>query len=232
MEYLSSALIGYLFGSFPTGYLVGRLWNVDVRKLGSGRTGGTNLLRTLGWKAFTLTVAGDILKGITAVLLIKFLFPFQDLAHVLALLGVLIGNNWSIWIAIIAESDSQAVVDDSLCGWIRQAYQRGRGGAGVAATAGAGLALYPPCGLIMIPVTVLVIIVVRYASVASLTAATLYPIVMLFFAINGNTPWSYFIFAFCAGIIVYIVHIPNIQRLRAGTERRFGQRLEQNPPAS
>lgn len=225
------AMVGYILGSFPTGYLVGRMWKTDVRTLGSGRTGGTNVLRSLGWQAFGLTIAGDVLKGIAAVVVAKSLFPNGDMAHVAAVLSVLVGNNWSIWIALLAGSGSLDASNMTPSNLILRVLRRSRGGAGVVATAGAGLALFPPCGLVLIPAVVLVLLVTRYASVASLTAATLYPIVMFCFAAVGSAPWSYFALSACAAALVFVVHIPNIRRLRAGTERRFGQRLRQFPPS-
>ncbi|MDE3088162.1 MAG: hypothetical protein KGJ80_02095, partial [Chloroflexota bacterium] len=66
--------------------------------------------------------------------------------------------------------------------------------------------------------------------VASLSAAVLAPIAMFFFALNGNAPWSYFFVLAICGVLIIIVHIPNIKRLRAGTEKRFGERLAQRAP--
>ncbi len=229
--YLIGAFLGYIFGSFPTGYFAGKLWNVDVRKHGSGRTGGTNVLRSAGWGAFTITLIGDLLKGLLPVLLARYLFPLYHGAHALAVLGVLVGHNWSVWIAALAKPDPRITYARPPLGWIQRIAQQGRGGAGVAPTAGAVLALFPLAPLIIAPIPILILIYIRYASVASLTAATLYPMLMLGFVSFGSAPWSYFILAVAVGIIIYVVHIPNIQRLRAGTERRFGQRLGQKPPA-
>ncbi len=223
--YLIGALLGYLFGSFPTGYFVGRMWGVDVRKHGSGRTGGTNVLRTAGWGAFALTVTGDILKGVIPVLLARLLLPEYHGAHALAVLGVLIGHNWSVWIAMIAKPDPRVQFAPPPIGWIQKIAQKGRGGAGVAPTTGACLALFPLAVLVIAPFVILLLIIVRYASVASLTAASVFPIVMLFFSVHGTAPWSYFLLALAVAVIIFVVHLPNIQRLRAGTERRFGQRI-------
>jgi glycerol-3-phosphate acyltransferase PlsY len=223
--YVIGLLLGYLFGSFPTGYFAGKLWNVDVRKHGSGRTGGTNVLRTAGWGAFTITVIGDVLKGVIPVLLARWLFPEFHGAHGFALLGVLLGHNWSVFIALLAKDDPHAAYAPPPIGWIQQIKEKGRGGAGVATTAGAGLALFAPAALLLAPIGIGILIIVRYASVASLTVAALYPIVMLAFAMLGQVPWSYVLIAVVAAFIIIAVHKPNIDRLRTGTERRFGQRL-------
>jgi glycerol-3-phosphate acyltransferase PlsY len=222
---LIGALLGYVCGAFPTGYFAGRLWNVDVRKHGSGRTGGTNVLRSAGWGAFSITVVGDALKGILPVLLTRLLFPAENIAQALAVLGVLIGHNWSIWIMMLAKHEPNSAYAAPPLGWIQRIAKEGRGGAGVAPTTGAVLALFPPIVLIMFLPIVAILIIVRYASVASLTAVTLAPFVMLYFVLTGSAPWSYFFLMVAVGVIVIAVHIPNIQRLRAGTEKRFGQRL-------
>jgi len=222
---LACALIGYLFGAFPTGYFVGRLWNIDVRKHGSGRTGGTNVLRTAGWGAFALTVLGDVLKGGLPVLAARALFPDARDAPTLAVLGALVGHNWSVFIAMLAKPDPHITYAPPPLGWIQRIAQQGRGGAGVATSAAAMLALFPPIVLVMVVPIILILIIVRYASVASLTTAIISPFVMLFFVLRGDAPWSYFILNAVVGIIIIVVHRPNIERLRAGTERRFGHQL-------
>jgi glycerol-3-phosphate acyltransferase PlsY len=228
LQYIGGALIGYLFGAIPSGYFAGRLWNVDVRKHGSGRTGGTNVLRSAGSAAFALTALGDVIKGIVAVLLSRFLFTDLHGAHTLTVLGVLIGHNWSIWIAMLAKPDPRVTFARPPLGWFQRIAQQGRGGAGVAVTAAATAALFPPI-VVIVPIFIILLVVVRYASVASISGAVFGPLAMLFFAIRGDVPWSYFLVISICGLIVILVHIPNIQRLRAGTERRFGDRLGQKP---
>lgn len=228
-SYLAGALIGYVLGAFPTGFFAARLWNIDVRKHGSGRTGGTNVLRSAGWGAFAVTVIGDVLKGVVAVLIARWLFPATHGAHALTVLGVLIGHNWSIWIALLAKPDPRAAFAPPPLGWLQRIAQQGRGGAGVSPTVGAVLALFPPV-LIGAPIPLLVLLIWRYASLASLSITFLFPIEMIFFCLRGDAPWSYFIMSVIASTIIFIVHLPNIQRLRAGTEKRFGQRLAQRTP--
>ena len=226
------ALIGYAFGAIPTGYFVGKLWNVDVRKHGSGRTGGTNVLRTIGWRAFVLTVVGDALKGIVPVLISQAIYPAIHSAHVATVLGVLVGNNWSLWITLLTKPDPSMKFDAPPLGWIQRVVHQGRGGAGITTTAGAVLALFPPVPLIIVPFGIGALLITKYASVGSLTAATLFPIVMGAFVFTGNAPISYFILSIIVCILQYIIHRPNIERLRAGNERRFGARLGQRPTRS
>jgi glycerol-3-phosphate acyltransferase PlsY len=223
-EFLAGGLIGYFLGAFPTGFFAGKLWNIDVRKHGSGRTGGTNVLRTAGWRAFAITVIGDLLKGIVAVLLARFLFPQTQIAHAAALLGVLLGHNWSIWIALLAKPDPNAHYAPPPVGWVQWLARQGRGGAGVATSVAAAATLFPPF-LIGAPLPLLLLFITRYASVASLTVAVLFVVEGFLFAWRGDIPWSYFVLAVVASTIIVLVHLPNIQRLRTGTEKRFGQRL-------
>lgn len=228
---IAGFLIGYIFGAFPTGYFAGRLWNVDVRKHGSGRTGGANVLRSAGWGAFAITVMGDLAKGIIPVLLTRFLFPTFDVAHALAVYGVLIGHNWSIWIAALAKKQRRAQYGAPPQGWVQRIVQKGRGGAGVAPTTGAVLALFPPVIPLTAPLPILILILTHYTSAGSITAALTLPFAMLYFVLNDGAPWSYFVLSLAVASTIILVHLPNIQRLRAGTERRLGERLGQRPRA-
>jgi acyl phosphate:glycerol-3-phosphate acyltransferase len=226
-------LIGYVLGAFPTGYFAGRMWGVDVRKHGSGRTGGTNVLRSAGWGAFGITVLGDIFKGFLAVVITRVLFPDFPAGHAITVYGVCIGHNWSVWIALLTKPDPNAQYAAPPLGWIQRIATRGRGGAGVATTGGAALALFAPAVGIILPIGLLVLLISRYASLASITGASLMPVVMLAFTLAGYTPWSYVVLGLALGVTIILVHRPNIDRLRAGTEKKFGQRLaqrEMHPP--
>lgn len=225
--YFIAALIGYFFGTFPTGFFVAKLWNVDVRKHGSGRTGGTNVLRSVGWVGFLLTGLGDILKGSLAVLLSRFLFPAQDIAHSITVYSVLLGHNWSLWLLLLARPDPRAANPATPSEGFQRLLGKARGGAGIGPTAGAMLVLFPPLVLILFPVFVVILFAFRYASVASVSLAALTPIVMLGFCLTGYAPDTFFFLALALGITILLVHIPNLQRLRAGTEKKFGQRLGQ-----
>ncbi|MBI5650781.1 MAG: glycerol-3-phosphate acyltransferase [Chloroflexi bacterium] len=229
--FIACLLIGYVCGAFPTGYYVGKLWNVDVRRHGSGRTGGTNVLRSVGWFGFFLTAFGDIAKGAVGVYLAQFIFPKLYDAHTLAVLGAVIGHNYSLWIAILTKPDPRAPNEPTLAGKIRRLAQISRGGAGVGTTGGAFFALFPPILLIILPIFAAILFIVRYASVTSLSVFVIASALMFYFASTGTVPWSYFGMMVVCSVIVFIVHIPNLQRLRAGTEKRFGERLGQRRDA-
>jgi acyl phosphate:glycerol-3-phosphate acyltransferase len=225
-EAVVGLVIGYLFGSFPTGYFVGRIYGIDVRQHGSGRTGGSNVLRTIGWFAFSLTILGDALKGTLPVLLVMHaLEPGSSVAAAGAVLGALIGNNWSVVIAWLGRGTKRAASSSNAYEALQKIFAQAKGGAGVITTACAALTLYWQAVVPLILVGLTVLIVIRYSSLASMTVAALYPVVMAFFYFAGAAPGAYLAMSVAAAAIVLYVLTPNLRRLRAGTEQRFGQRL-------
>lgn len=230
LEFLLLAIfglvVGYLFGAFPTGYFAGKLYGVDVRKHGSGRTGGTNVLRSVGLPAFIITVAGDIIKGIIPVLLMRAFFGVGEIAPAFATLGTVIGHNWSIFIAFMARQPTtpQPPPRNALDSF-NQFLARAKGGAGVATGAAAALVLYYPPALLLAPIGIVVILVTRYSSIASITVAALYPFFLAYFVFTGAAPWVYLPIGIIGSAIIVYALVPNMKRLRAGTEQKFGERL-------
>jgi len=145
----SAAVIAYLLGSLPAGYLLGRLWGVNVLERDSGRTGGTNVLRSAGLAPALLTGALDIGKGALAVWLAGQICPAacQPAARALAGAAAILGHNHSIFLGF-------------------------RGGAGVGTSLGALSAIYLPAAAGLLILLVAIIAVTRYASVGSLTIVT------------------------------------------------------------
>jgi glycerol-3-phosphate acyltransferase PlsY len=190
--------IGYVLGSFPAGYLLGRLWGINVLEMGSGRTGGTNLLRSAGVVPALLTGALDMGKGALAVWLAGQVTAYPA-AEVLAGAAAILGHNHSVFL-------------------------RFRGGAGVGTSLGALAAIYPPAAVGLLALLFLVIAVTRYASIASLTVATLMPVVLLGLGVTGRLPLTYVLYGLLAWAIVVAAHKGNIRRLLAGTERRVGDK--------
>ncbi len=193
---LLATLLAYLIGSIPFGIVVCKPLGKDPRKVGSGRTGGTNVYRTAGATAGILTVVGDVLKGSTAVLVAMRLVPAlegQALAIALAALAAILGHNHSIYIGF-------------------------RGGAGSTPNIGALLAIFP---LAFLPAALLAGGVwkwVRIASVASLTLSTVILGAMLwkvYFA--SGSPWL-LLYGFGQLVLVAWALRPNIARLLAGRE--------------
>ena len=206
LSYLGAIAIGYLLGSFPSGYVVGRLRGTDVRQWGSGRIGGTNVLRSVGPWAAILVVLGDVAKGVVAVFVAKALVGSPS-AEVLAGLAAILGHDFSIFVTF-------------------------SGGRGVATTLGALGSLYLPASLIIALLALSVVAVSRYASLGSLTVATSMPFAMLYLVLFANKPVWYLVYGLAAGILIVGLHKGNIQRLLAGTERKIGesgQRRERVP---
>jgi acyl phosphate:glycerol-3-phosphate acyltransferase len=185
-------LAGYLAGSIPTGYwLVRALRGEDVRKVGSGNIGATNVWRTYGARLGAPVMALDVAKGFVPALLATIF-----VGH---LAGVLAGGA-------------------AMLGHWRPVFMRfARGGKVVATCGGAFLGVAPVVGGIGAAVWILVFAASRYASVASIAAALSLPVT----AVALGEPWPVDVFAGIAALAVLVLHRANITRLRAGTETRF-----------
>jgi glycerol-3-phosphate acyltransferase PlsY len=194
-------LFGYLFGCFSTGFVVGKIKKVDIRQYGSKSSGTTNALRTLGAKAGLITLLGDMLKAVIAIILVRFVI-FANIEYVALLtlytgLGVVIGHNYPVWLKF-------------------------RGGKGIAATAGAMASFDPwiiPVGL---PIFVISVTITRYVSVGSLLVATLFPV---WIAVRHPGELHMLLVALAYTILAFIKHHSNIKRLINGTENKLGQRV-------
>ncbi len=196
--YLLTAFVGYFLGAFPTGYIVGRLWRgIDIREYGSGRTGGANILRTVGTLPAAITALGDVGKGVVAVLVARALWH-NEAAAVVAALAALVGHNWSLFLA-----------------W--------RGGAGVGTTFGGLLVLEPVTTLGVAFLGFLVTLISRYVSLGSLAFAFLIPLALLGQRLLLRGSWEHLAYGILAGGIIIFAHRPNIGRLLKGTERQIGE---------
>lgn len=190
----------YLIGSFPPGVVYGKLFRgVDVRQGGSGRTGATNVLRTLGWKFAAAVFVTDLLKGVLPVLAARLIIG-TPLAEVAAGFGTIAGHNWPVYIGF-------------------------QGGRGVATSFGAFLAMAPVASLIGITVFFAVVLATRYISLGSILATISAAVVFIVMGMLGSrAPGEYYVFAIAGTALLVIRHADNIERLRAGTERKFGER--------
>jgi acyl phosphate:glycerol-3-phosphate acyltransferase len=200
--------IAYFLGSFPTGYLAGKLLQgIDIREHGSGSTGATNVLRTLGKVPGSIVLFLDALKGALAVTLVNTIFnlnlfptlpiEWQDYLVPLAATGAILGHSKSIWLNF-------------------------SGGKSVATSVGVLLAMSWQVGLATMLVFSLVIAISRIVSVSSIAGAASATIWMLVF----NRPLPSVIFAIVGGIYVIWLHSANLQRVIAGTEPKLGQKVE------
>ncbi len=207
LRILGAIVVGYVLGSLPTGYAAGRLLkNVDVRKIGSGRTGGTNVLRAAGVIPAILTVVGDFLKGYVAVWLARVIAPGTPFAGALAGLAAVVGHNYS-------------------------AFLNFHGGAGTMTTLGAAVALMPSAAGAAALGGLVVILLLRYASLGSLTLAALLIVICILGVWRGIWPAPFALFAFGTSALSTWKLRPNIQRLYRGTERKIGKPA-QPPPAT
>ena len=190
-----ATVVGYVLGSFPSGYLISKLWGVDILRQHSGRTGGTNVFRVLGLLPALLTGALDVGKGALAVWAAGQMSGLP-VAEVLAGAAAILGHNYSFAI-------------------------RFRGGAGVGTSLGALCVIYWPAGVGLMVLLVVIIVRTRYASVGSLTVLTVMPFLILALSLAGIVASIYILYGVLAWIIIVNAHRPNIDRLRHGTERQL-----------
>ena len=197
-QFLASAAIGYLLGSIPAGLWVGRLARgIDVREFGSGRTGFTNVLRTVGLRWGVVVLVADLAKGAVPVIIARVLSD-EPYVYTVAGLAAAVGHDWPLFAGF-------------------------RGGRGVAASFGAALALNPIAAAALIPVGVGLVAVTRIMSLMSVGMAPVLAFVFVELAAAGVHPWAYAVYAVIAATILLVLHQENIQRLLAGTEPRLGQ---------
>ncbi len=193
-----SVVAAYLMGSIPTAYLAGRLNGVDLRTVGSGNLGATNVFRTLGWKWGLLVYVIDLLKGALPVLWLP------------TVSGVSAGWPWGVAFGVAA-----------IAGHVRPVFLLGKGGGkGVATASGVFLALAPVAALCAFAAFIVVVAVTRFVSLGSLVGAAVLPVVLAAQQ-RAATPLVWVSAAVCT--FVFWTHRENIGRLRRGTERRIGR---------
>lgn len=206
-------LLAYLLGSTPTGYTAARLIKgIDIREHGSGSTGATNVLRTLGKGPGLLVLLIDMLKGVLAIALVRWLFIFAANRNLIPASVNL--SSWLGW--IVALAGLAAILGHSKSIWLGFT-----GGKSVATSLGVLLAMSWQIGLITLAVFGLVLALSRIVSLSSICGAIAVSILMLLM----RQPLPYQLFAFAGGLYVILRHRSNIQRLLAGTEPRLGQKL-------
>jgi acyl phosphate:glycerol-3-phosphate acyltransferase len=229
--FLFPVVIGYLLGSIPFGYIVGKVHGIDITAEGSGSTGTTNALRLMGKKAAFFVLLGDFSKGLLAVLITSLAIiallsesyksdtlgllqdPFFAVAQVLAALSAIIGHSKSVWIGF-------------------------KGGKSVATGVGTLLALDWRVGLVTACIWALTVYISKYSSLGALIAVPLSPIFMFVFkryfsiyAVTNDAPvfgsfsvLIYVLYCFLGAIYIIYKHKANIGRLLAGTEPKVGQK--------
>ncbi|MEI6085624.1 MAG: glycerol-3-phosphate 1-O-acyltransferase PlsY [Verrucomicrobiota bacterium] len=187
------AVVSYFLGSIPTGFLWAKAKGIDIRTVGSGNIGATNVMRALGKGPGIAVLLIDALKGFAPVFLAPRLCEGGSELQIVCCLCVIAGHNWTCWLNF-------------------------KGGKGIATSAGALLAFLPLPFLCVLGVWIVVFAASRYVSLASICAAAAIPVATWF--ITKEMPVT--VFTGILGAVAIYKHKSNIQRLLAGTENRVG----------
>ncbi len=205
------AVGAYLLGSIPTGFLVARARGIDIRAVGSGNIGATNVLRILGTPAGVLVLLADATKGWLAVVLLAKVVvaglhlgadpQTREWLRVCGALAAILGHNYTCWLHF-------------------------KGGKGIATSAGVLVALVPWSLLIILTIWIVIFALSRYVSLASIAASFALPFAAW---LTGESPTIILVTAGMAALAIY-KHKANIRRLLHGTENRFGGRTLNKTP--
>ncbi|MDX2085278.1 MAG: glycerol-3-phosphate 1-O-acyltransferase PlsY [Candidatus Melainabacteria bacterium] len=187
-------LATYLLGAIPTGYIVAKqAKGIDIREHGSGNPGATNVFRVVGKKEGLLTLLLDFLKGLLPVMLARvYVFPEAYWVHLLVAMAPSVGHSRSVFLNF-------------------------KGGKSAITSLGIIFGLAPLGGLLLAIIAGTIIYVTRYVSVGSMIAALLTPLLLGWL----GYPVPYIMLAAVCGLLVVVLHRPNIQRLLQGTENRI-----------
>lgn len=199
-------LVSYLIGSVPSGYIAGRLAGVDIRTLGSGNIGATNVTRMLGKPYGYPVFAADFCKGLIAVCVANRLahqptaVASADIYEIVAAVCCVLGNAFPVWLGF-------------------------RGGKGVAVSAGLLVALMPWAALIAFVLWIGLFLSTRYVSLASIVSVLVLPLIVLGLLRFGKmSEWSFLYVSIALTAFIIWRHRSNISRLFSGTEQRFEKR--------
>ena len=197
--FIGCAVVCYFIGSIPTGFLWAKARGIDIRTVGSGNIGATNVMRALGKGPGITVLLIDAAKGFLPVWIAPLVFPDvpRSALQILCCVFVIAGHNWTCWLKF-------------------------KGGMGVATSAGALLAFLPGPLVCVLGVWLVVFGIWRYVSLASITGAVALPIATWFL----EKDVTLFVFAALVGAVAIYKHKSNIERLLAGTENRIGKRKD------
>ena len=208
MSYVVTAVAAYFLGSVPTGFLVAQARGVDIRTVGSGNIGATNVLRTLGKPAGIFVLLMDALKGWLAVVLLpRVVLPVLgagsdtttgDVVAIIGGLCVILGHNYTCWLHF-------------------------KGGKGIATSAGVLLALVPVALASALSLWIIVFTLTRYVSLASIAASAALP----FASWAGGESRIKALVTGAMGALAIYKHKENIRRLLNGTEPRFQRKAKE-----
>jgi glycerol-3-phosphate acyltransferase PlsY len=211
LEGLASIVGSYFIGSIPFGVII--VWLVkqrDIRTEHSGRTGGTNVMRSAGFLAGLITGMADFSKAFLAVILARTLTDGNPWFEAFAGFFAVVGHNYSLFLI------------ERVGGKIRL-----KGGAGGGSSVGAATAMWPPTAIIVIPAGILILFGLGYASVGTMSVGLLVTGIFIYRAVQGLGPWAYVVYGILVELLLLWGLRPNIERLKEGKERLIGWRAKQ-----
>jgi glycerol-3-phosphate acyltransferase PlsY len=205
----------YLLGSVPFGFLIARMYGKDIRKIGSGNIGATNLARACGRKWGYLCFGLDVLKGLVPMIVVS---KSSIINHQSSM-------DFALWLAVGLAA---------ILGHVFPLYLKFKGGKGVATSFGVALGLWPYftfCAVIALLVWITVVLTSRYVSLASICGAVAFPValvsgIFMVPAWESATLWPLLIAATVIPVLVIVRHRENIKRLLAGTESKIRSRSD------
>jgi glycerol-3-phosphate acyltransferase PlsY len=219
-KFVAVVVLGYLLGSIPFGYILGRRQaKVDVRQYGSGRTGATNVLRTAGRKSALLVATLDVVKGVLAVVF----------AGLIVGEGYLVVGNFGLGSLVAQALAALAAV----AGHIWPVFLKFRGGRGVAPFFGGLVALCPVAAIFGGEIIIIGAGLTRFVSLGSIAGAVGSYAILVPLTIMNGFPVEYLFYALAGAVIILVMHRGNIARLMSGRERKLGEKVEKrNSPSS
>lgn len=214
--YIAVIVIGYLIGSLPFGVLIGRvLGKTDIRNVGSGKTGMTNVMRAAGKKGAALSLICDLGKGALTVYIANVIFDAVDtssystmvvyFAQVAAALAAIAGHSWSVFLKF-------------------------KGGRGVNTFLGALLVMFWPAAIVGGLIIIIIGLTTKFVSLGSITGSVIAFVMLIilnYFDVsifNLSPHIAYVVYAMIGAIFIYIMHRDNIRRLVTGRERKLGEK--------
>ena len=214
--YIAVIIIGYLLGSLPFGVIIGRvLGKTDIRNIGSGKTGMTNVMRAAGKKGAALSLIFDVGKGALAVYIAELIFGAVDLsgyptmtmsfAQVAAALAAIAGHGWSVFLKF-------------------------KGGRGVNTFMGALLVMFWPAAIVGGGLTLIIAFITKFMSLGSIIGSVIAFVMLIILnyfdvpILNLSPHIAYVIYTMIGAIFIYVMHRDNIRRLVTGKERKLGEK--------
>ncbi len=192
--------LSFFIGAIPFGVLIGRMRGVDVRSVGSGNIGATNVWRALGPKAGTAAFVLDVLKGVAGPVLGRLLVPGNEIGIAACAIAPVLGHTFSPFLGF-------------------------KGGKGISTSLGGLFGLIPLVGIVIFSIWGVILFFTRIISLASVIVCVMLP----FLAYFMGAPMPSVIVAGLMGLVAFLKHVPNMKRIAAGTEPKIGAKKTETP---